>query len=139
MISFELVGSDHGHTNPCAGSDSGSSRDQQRRMGRRLPGGSPAQNKRAPTTGAATAATYGVTGGKAVISALRAGDTVLFKTVNISSRHGPHSAAAVALIVASDSKVGDAMHSQNPGSSFAIPSAEMQTEPLASGGRTTSS
>jgi hypothetical protein len=136
MISFELVGSDDGHTQPCAASGSGSWGDQQRRMGRRLPGRSPAQKSGAPTKGAAAVAAHGASNGRAAIGALQAGGAVLLTALNTSSRHGPQSAVPAAAIATSESHAGCAIHAQKPDSSLSSPSAETQIEPLAIVGRT---
>src|SRR5438309_10008200 len=135
MISFERRESDQGRKDERAAAGFGQLGDQQRRIGRRLPGGSPAQNRWSPPGGAVTTATHGVTSCGAVSCGLGIGDTVPFRAVNTSSRHGPHSAVPGTPITVSDSYVGNAMQGQNPGSSFSIPSAEMQTEPPTSGGR----
>src|SRR5580765_896840 len=123
---------------PCAASDSVSSGDQQRRMGRRLSGGLLGQNSGYPTTRATAEATCGASTGSAAIGMLHVGGVAPFMAANTSSRHGPHSAVPVEPSVTRASVVGNATQVQHT-SRRPTPLAETQIEPLASGGKTASS
>src|SRR6266498_2641370 len=101
MISFERRVADLGRAEVGARSRPVGSKDQQRRMGRRAPGGSPAQNTSVPMMEGVTSVTHCVAAGEAAPSEQGEVGRELLKALNASSRHGPQSATPAIPIAAS--------------------------------------
>ncbi len=113
---------------------SGDSKDQQRRMGSRVPGDSPNQ------TSWAMGIAVVVVGGKniawiEVIGAMGAEHPAIRTALKATSWHGPHSATPADPIDGSSAAKGAIVQTQNPGSARPTPSRGIQTAVLPIKGR----
>jgi hypothetical protein len=118
------------------GSNAGSSKDQQRRIGRRFPGGSPKQKTRGSAMGEARTIRHEGANGEWSSGAWAAAGRATLRALNTSSRHGPQPGVpGVPMAVSAMLKNGVAQ-AQNPNSDPSLPFTGMQMEPLTMGGRT---